>query len=481
MTLKAMKRINNMKILGLLFVLFTWQIGHSQTEWTLKQCLDYALKNNNSIKMSELSLQSSQINYQQSKEALFPSLSGFGGYNFNFGRNINPVNNTYVQTNVQSSQFGISSQLILFNGLQNTNTIKLNQLNTEASKKDLEVMSNSISLQVVTQFLQILFAKETIKTQEVTILSTQKQLETAKVLFEAGNTNKSAVYELEAKLSSDKLNLVTAQNNHRLARVALANLLQIPFEEGFDIVSPQVAVPEETILEGSDKIFDSAINTMPEIELARLRYKASAMQKTISRGSYYPTLSLSANVSSLFSNNFKDPVNPHTIYVPIGFVQATNQDVYTQTTGYDGLKTRAFGKQVNDNLGKSVGFNLSIPIYSNARIRTAVKQADIASEQQKINMLNTQNQLFTSIATAVANYTGARSKYAALLGALNAQKNNLEFNTIRFESGALSSLDLVISKTNFETAEANLLQGKYDLIFRKVLLDFYRGKPLVLN
>ncbi len=462
-------------------LLFTLQLCQAQSGWTLQMAIDHALQNNITIKQGELTIANNQLNYIQSKEVILPSVSGFANHNFSFGRNINPVNNSYVQQNVQSSQFGISSQVVLFNGLQNTNTIKLNRINTEVSIKDLEVISNSISLQIATQFLQILFAQETIKIYVLAISSTEKQLETANILFQAGNTNQSAVYELEAKLASDKLNLVTSQNNYRLALVTLANLLQVPFDDSFKIESPQVGVPDETILEGTETIYDKASKIMPEIELSILRYKASLMQQSITKGNYYPTLSLNANVSTLFSDNFKDFINPHTTIVPIGYVQTTNDVVLSQGFGYDGTKTRSFSNQVNDNLGKSVGLSLSVPIYSNARVRTSVKQATLQSEQQKLNMLQTQNELYTSVATAVANYTGAKAKYLALTEALNSQKRNYEFNIIRFEAGALSSSDLVISKSNYETAEANLIQGKYDLVFRKVLLDFYRGKPLVLK
>lgn len=469
------------RLLIFFILLITLQQSNAQSGWTLQMAIDHALHNNITIKQGELNVANSHLNYIQSKEALLPGVSAFAGNNFNFGRNINPVNNTYVQQKVQSSSFGLSSQVTLFNGLQNANTIKLNRINEDVSKKDLEVISNTISLQIATQFLQILFNGETIKTSEVAIASTEKQLAMANILFQAGNTNQSAVYELEAKLASDKLNLVTAQNNYRLSLVALANLLQVPFDENFNIESPQVAVPEETILEGTATIYDKASKSMPEIELSILRYKASLMQQNISKGNYYPTLSLNANVSSLFSDNFKDLINPHTTIVPIGYVQTTNDIVLSQGYGYDGTKTRPFQTQIKNNLGKSIGLSLNVPIYSNARVRTSVKQAQIASEQQKLNMLKTQNELYTSVATAVANYTGAKAKFIALTEAFNSQKKNYEFNKMRFDAGSLSSTDLVISQTNYEMAEANLLQGKYDLVFRKVLLDFYRGKPLVIK
>jgi outer membrane protein len=469
------------RLTGLLLISLGWQFSQAQSDWTLQRAIDHALQNNITIKQGQLTVANNKLNYIQSKEALLPSVSGFANHNFSFGRNINPVNNSYVQQNVQSSQFGISSQVVLFNGLQNTNNIKLNKLNSEVSAKDLEVISNTISLQIATQFLQILFNSETVKTYEMAITSTEKQLERANILFQAGNTNQSSVFEMEAKLASDKLNLVTAQNNHRLSLVSLANLLQVPFDETFKIENPQVGIPEEVILEGTASIYDKASKIMPEVELSILRFKASLMQQTISKGSYSPTLSLNANVSTLFSDNFKDVINPYTTIVPIGYVQTTNDVVLSQGFGYDGTKTRPFSNQVNDNLGKSIGFSLNVPIYSNGRTRTSVKQAELATEQQKLNMLKTKNELYTSVATALANYTGAKAKFNALTEALNSQKKNYEFNKVRFDAGALSSMDLVISQTNYETAEANLLQGKYDLVFRKVLLDFYRGKPLVLK
>ena len=421
------------RLTQLLILLFFAQISPAQSGWTLQMAIDHALQNNLTIKQGQLTMESSHLNYLQSKEALLPTVSGFAGHNFNFGRNINPVNNSYVKQNVQSSQFGLSTQVTLFSGLQNVNNIKLTELNEAVSKKDLEVISNTISLQVATQFLQILFNAETIKTVQSSISATEKQLQTANILFDAGNTNQSTVYELEAKLASDKLDLINAQNNHRLSLLALANLLQEPFDDNFKIKSPGVGIPDETITEGTAKIYDKASKIMPEIELALLRYNAAQMQHTISKGGYYPTLSLNANISTLFSDNFKDVINPRTIFVESGYVKNTNEIVYSPAFDYDGLRTRPFSNQVNDNLGKSIGLSLNIPIYSNGRIRTSVKQAEIAMEQQKLNMKKTENDLYTTVATAVANYTGAKAKYRALEEAVNAQKKNFEFNKLRFE------------------------------------------------
>ncbi len=462
-------------------VLTFWaSLSMAQGNWTLQKCLEVGLQNNISIKQAQLNVANSHLNYRQSKENLLPSVSGFANYNFSFGRNINPVNNSYVQQNVQSSQLGISSQLTLFSGLRNSNSIKLNQVNDAVSLKDLDVINNNLSLQIATQFLQILFSDETVKIEELALAATQKELETAKLLFSVGTTNQSAVLELDAKLASNKLELITAQNSLRLAKIALTQLLQIPFEESFAVERPNIGIPEEIILENTNSIYEKAKKAMPEIERSILKHKAFLIQQSISKGAYFPTLSLTANVSSLFSDNFKDVINPQTILVPIGYVQSTNDLVLAKSIGYDGTKTRSFSNQVNDNLGKSIGFSLSIPIYNNAQIRTQVKQADLQSQQQKLEILRAENELFTSIATAVANYDGALVKYKALAVAVNAQKKNYDFNILRFETGALSSTDLITSQTNYESAEFNLTQGKYDLIFKKVMLDFYRGKPLAL-
>jgi len=462
-------------------LLFTASSAKAQSGWTLQKCIDHALENNIMIRQGKLAVADKHLSYLQSKEAFLPSVSGFANYNFSFGRNINPVNNTYVQQNVQSSQFGITTQLTVFNGLHNVNTYKLSQINEAVSLKDLEVISNNISLQVATQFLQILFNEETIKTVTSRIASTEKQLETANILFNSGNSNQSSVFELEAKLASDNLDLVNARNNLRLSLLALANLLQEPFDDNFKIESPQISIPEEVIVEGSAAIYNKALRVMPEIELAILQHTASKMNESVFKAGYYPSLSVNANLSSLFSNNFKDFTNPKVVLVPIGYVQNSNEVVLSPSYTYDGLRTIPFSNQVNNNLGKSIGFNLNVPIYSNGKVRTAVKRAEIQSAQQQLNIRKAENDLYTTVATAVANYTGARSKYMALSLAAESQKKNFDFNSLRFEAGALSPSDLVISLKNYEVAEANLLQGKYDLVFRKVLLDFYRGKPLVLN
>ncbi len=239
--------------------------------------------------------------------------------------------------------------------------------------------------------------------------------------------------------------------------LSLTNLLQIPDASKFSIISPDLKIPSEAILEGSAAIYDKASKVMPEIELSILRYKAALMQQNISKAGYYPSLSLSANINTLYSDNFKIPTSPTT------------------------FETIPFSTQVSNNLGQSIGLNLSVPLYSRGTVRSSVKQAKISSEQQKLNIQKAENDLYTSVANAVANYKAAKSKYGALTEAYNSQVKNYDFNLLRFDAGALATVDLIISKTNMEIAEANLIQGKYDLIFRKVLLDFYRGKPLKLD
>lgn len=429
----------------------------AQTDWTLQKCIQHAQDNNLNIMQGKLAVQGSKNTLNQSKQAVLPNASAFVGNGLNFGRNINPKDNTYTIQEVKSSQFSLSSSVTVFNAFAILNNIKMSQVNLEASQKDLEVISNNVSLQVATQFLQILFNREAIKVVSSRIASTQKQLERARVLFEAGNTNQGSVLELEARLSSEKLELVNAENAYQIALLALANLLQVPFDEGFDIVSPEVKIPGELIEERTGNIYAKASKIMPEIEAAQLKYEAALLQKRIAKASYYPNLTFNANVNTLYSDNFVIP------------------------TGSGTFRKISFSDQIDGNLGQSLSLNLNIPIYNRGRVLTSVRQADIAGSQQKLNIRQAENTLYTSVANAVANYKAALAKYVALNEAVTAQKKNYDYNVTRFETGALSSADMIISRSGYEVAEANLIQGKYDLVFRKVLLDFYRGKPLSLD
>ncbi|NUM32207.1 MAG: TolC family protein [Bacteroidetes bacterium] len=460
--------------------LFFYVYSKAQSEWSLKRCIEHALQNNISIKKGKLNNIQNRINLEQSKEALYPSLSANVTQSYNWGRNINPVNNTYIEQAVRSNQFGVGTYITLFNGLQNINTVKQNQINIEAGSKELEVIENNISLQVATQFLQILLFAESVKIAQNTIESTKKQLETSRIQYDAGNLAKNFVMELEAKLSSDNLELVNSQNNYNLALITLANLLQIENPENFRIEKPEVKIPDEIIEESIESIYQKASTTRPEIELSKLRYKSSQIQKQIAKGGYYPTLSLNANLGTLVSNNFKEYYNPQTQYIPFGIVQNTNETVLIPNVTYETRK-RNFSKQLNDNLGKSIMLNLSIPIYSNGRNKNTVKQAEILSENSKLDLQQMQNELYSSISVSMANYKASLAKYKALEDAFVSQKNNNDFNKQRYESGTISSSDFILSQKNYDAALSRLAQGKYELVFRKILLDFYRGKQLEIN
>ncbi|MCC6721570.1 MAG: TolC family protein [Bacteroidia bacterium] len=466
--------------LGIFSVLIVFvQFCFAQSEWNLKKCIEYALQNNISVKKGKIAIAGNKINYNQSKESLLPSVSANASQNMSWGRNINPVNNTYIEQNVRSNQFGISTYITLFNGLQNTNTIKQNKIELDAGVKELEIIENNITLQVASQYLQILLYYENTNTVKSIIETTEKQLETTKIKYESGILTKNFVLELEAKLSSDKLDLISAQNSYILALTDLANILQLKQDE-FKIEIPQIIISDEIIDENVESIFQKAKNIMPEIAHSNLKYNSSLMQRQIAKGGYYPTLSLNASMGTLVSNNFKEYYNPQTSYIPFGVVKTTNDEVLIPNVSYDSRK-RKFSNQINDNLGKSIMLNLSIPIYSNSRNKNAVKQADLLIESRKLDIQQKQNELYSSITSAIANYKAAFARYKALEDALISQKNNHEFNLTRFESGSISSSDYIVSQKNIETAISRMVQGKYELVFRKIILDFYRGKNIEIN
>jgi outer membrane protein len=474
--------------LSLLFAI-SFMALNAQEKWSLEKCVDYALTNNIQIKQRSLTIESSKADVFQSKLNMLPDLNGFANHGYNFGKTVDRYTNTFATERVQTNNFNLSSSVTLFGGFQKVNQLKQNKLNLNADQYDLDKFMDDISLNIATSFLQILFYQEMLKNAENQLNITKQQVDRMKKMVDAGAAAQGDFFNLDAQRAAEELSVVDAQNNLDLAYLTLTQLLDLPSSDNFEIEVPQLSVQGKPALVGNaDEVFLYATQNQPDIKSAELRLQSSDLNISRARGAMMPSLSLNGSWGTGYSGASQIPES--TIATPfselplIGVTKDENGNkvydvyAYSSSTTY---KTKPWSDQINDNNNKSIALNLSIPIFNGWQGRTAVKKAQISVKNAEYNLESNKLNLRKTIQQAYADATAALKKYNSATTKVDASKESFKYSESKFNVGMLNSVDYNNAKKELEKAESELLQSKFDYIFKATVLDFYMGRPLTLK
>ncbi len=478
--------MNPKRLITLLLLFFQALICkniEAQKTWTLKECIDYALKNNISVKQASLSTQLAKSNYLQSMGSLFPSLNGSSGLNYNYGRSLDPTSYQYTNETFQSGNVSLNSNLTLFNGLEQQNTLRKNKIDVVASKWDEAKMQNDIALAVATGYLQVLYSNEQLKAAQDRLEAAAKQRERTKLLVDNELLARGSLLDAEAFLAGEELNKVSADNLVRTSKLNLIQLMQLDSLNDISIESPALEVPADNSLAITpENIFNSAISTLPEIKSADLKIMSAQKSIAIARGGRYPRLSMFGSLSSNFTNQAKtdNGVNPTLIgYIPNQSIttagDAVLSPIYDYSKSYDDTP---INDQLNDNFGKSFGISLSIPIFNGFAVHSSISRAKINFESAKLNAQQTKNTVYKNVQQAHADALAAFNRLTAQKKNADALRESFVYTEKKFNAGLVNSLEYITSRNNMTKAESDLLQSKYDYILKLKVIDFYLGKPL---
>ncbi|HNW90047.1 MAG TPA: TolC family protein [Bacteroidales bacterium] len=465
-----------------LLIFFSFSVNvFSQKIWTLEDCIAHALENNIQIKQQQLSTAVSKLQYHQSIAALFPSVNASASHVYNNGQTVDMYTNTFASQTVQSNNFYLSSNVVLFSGLQLLNGLKQKQFDFLASQYDLEKMKNDISLTIATAYLQILYNIELLETSKSQFEISQQQLERTKTLFSVGTVANGALLQMEAQAAMDELQVVTAQNQLDLAYLSLAQFLDLMTAQGFDIEKPVLSMPDaNSLMQQVDEIYNKACALQPDIRSAELKVQSAKKGLQISWGMMSPTISLSGSYGTGYSGASKK-ISDISVsgFETIG-ATGSGELVYAPTYQYtyDNVK---FWDQIDQNQNKSLGLYMNIPIFNKWQTNTMIGTSKINVTNAELTLQHTKNQLFKTIQQAYADARAALNKYNASLKSVDALTESFSYTQKKFDVGMVNSLDYNDAKNKLTKATSELLQAKYEYVFRIKVLDFYQGKPLTLK
>jgi outer membrane protein len=467
--------------------------AQAQQKYSLQQCISTALENNLQIKQGQLQIQVNQNNLDQSRYQRYPNLNFNGSQGIQSGRNIDPFTNQFVEKSVNFSQFGLNTGVTLFNGFQQKNTIKQNELNAIASQKDFESSKNTLSVNVANAYLTVLNNEEQLDNTRRQVAASLLQLERTTKLVKAGSLAQTTQYDIQAQVANDELAVVNAQNSVEIAKLTLKQLMNLPANEQVDIVRIQLQDPSLNPYDATiEQVYNAALKYLPDMEAAQLRIESAKTGVEIVKGTKMPTISLNGGLSSSYSsaapserfvgdggNMTTIDVPSQTRYVQYAGIQVPVIERITVPSG--SLQSFGYFSQLNFNRNTNVSIGLRMPIFNGYQVKYRTANAQIQQKNVEFQSQIIRNQIRQNVEQAYYTMLNAAKRFQATSNQVQSLELAFKAAESRFNAGAINSLDYNIAKTNLDRARGNLIQSKYDYVFRTKILDFYQNKPLTVE
>ena len=422
----------------------------AQKQWTIRECCDYAVTHNISIKQQENQRRQQELQLDNARNQRLPDLSGSVGPNFSFGRGLT-ADNTYTNTNTSSTSFSVGASVPLFTGFQITNQIKMNQLNLEAVTANLEKAKNDIRTQVAQAYVQVLYDQELSDVARRQISIDSMQVVRLQALVENGKASGAQLSQQQATLAQSQLTATQADGNLNMALLTLTQLLELPTPEGFAVVRPDLTgnsgLSGNSGVPSPDAIYAEALTVKPEVQSAQLAVSSADCNIDLARSGYYPTLSLSGGLG-------------------------TN---YYTTSGFP---SDGFSTQLKNNFSQYIGLNLNIPIFNRFSTRNNIRSAKIERDNYLLQLDNTKKTLYKEIQQVCQNAVTAQAKYESSTQAVQSSKDAFTLMQAKYENGKATITEFNESKNNYLRAESDLVQARYELLYQQALILFYQGREL---
>ncbi|QNK62245.1 TolC family protein [Pedobacter sp. PAMC26386] len=427
----------------------------AQEVLTIQDAIDRMLNNNLNIKQSSLNVATSAVNLEQSRAALYPTLSAGIDNNFNFGRSLNPATNELISQKFYQGTGSLSTSVDLFGGFAKLNQIRQNKILLAAGNSTLDKTKNDLILQVVTAYFQVVFNTDLLKASKEQLLVAAETQRREQALLEAGNKTLADISQAKAQAATAELNVTTAQNQLTISYLTLSQLMEMgPDSESYTVVKPTIKdIAQAQKSYDVNDVYNTSLSFFPDVKLAQLNREAAEKAVDVAKGAAYPKLSLGGSIGSQYS-----------------FILGQRSPLSTPDA--------ALSDQISNNFSQGVQLSLRIPIFNGLTIKSNVKKAKISYEGSKISEQLTKNNLNKVIAQAVADLRAADGKYKSNEKTFNAQKDAFNVIEQRYAVGLVNSLDYNTSRTNRNKAEVDYIQSKYDLLFKSKVIDYYLGKQI---
>ena len=430
-------KIHKLTIIPALLFSLSAMAQTSTKQWDLSGCIQYALSNNIQIQKAKVTLQSNEVSTKESKAALLPNLSA------SIGQNLSTY--PFANTSGYTGSYGVSSSMLLFDGGKTSKTISQSKLNEDVARYSILASEKSIQMSILQNYAQILYADEAVKVYQETVKTSEYQYERGKAMLKAGSISGVELAQLESQLSSDKYQLVVAQNTLSTAKLALKQLLELNLSDEMNLSIPELGkVDVLKPLSSLQSIYETALNVMPQIKSGKTNIQISSLDTEKAKAGYLPKVSLTGSAGT------------------------------SHSTGV----SANLGDQISKGFNAGVGVSVSIPIFSNRQNKSAVEKAVLNEKTAKLNMQDTEKSLLTEIESVYQNALSAQSQYQAASEKVKALETSYNLIEQQFGLGMKNTLELLTEKNSLLSARQSQMQAKYLSIANMQILNLYQDIPV---
>jgi outer membrane protein len=469
----------------LLTFFFSVSFQAQEKKWTLQECVEYALKNNITIKLTDLNNDLAGIERKDAFGNFLPSINADASHSWNVGLTQDITTGLLQNKTTQYTAVGVNMGINIFSGLQAQNKLRRAYLSVLAAQYQSSKMRDDISLNVANAFLQIIFNKENLKVQQEQLGINQQQQDRTEQLVNAGSIPRGDLLDMKATVAMSRSAVINAENLLLISKLSLAQLLQLEDFQNFDVVDRDYEVTESaTMTETPQAIYTKARDIRVELKIAKTNLDIAERDVKIARGAYTPTLQgfYSFNTRAAYDDQLvgvmPDLANPFSV---TGVVEGTGQNVLSPNfVPVVGGPDPVF-EQFDDNKGHSFGFQLNVPILNGFSARNGVARSKVALEKSKIEFSQAELDLERNIYQSFTDAKGAMNAYESAVTALEAREGAFNYAKEKLSVGMMNAFEFNQAQTLFVNAQSEVLRTKYDYIFRVKVVEFYAGIPININ
>jgi outer membrane protein TolC len=415
-------------------------------KWTLQDCIDYAVERNIGLQRQMLLTESAEVDFLKAKLNLLPSLNFSSDARVGFGRSIDPVTNLITFKQNLSNSYSLSSSVQLFNGFATLNTISANKFMLKAGLETGKVTRNTLIVNILGEYYQVLYAKGLEDAAKMQLDLSEKQLFRISKMVETGKEALSKQYEIESRVSEDRLSYTIAKNTSDQAVTSLKQLLQLEPGTEFDLLMPDL---ENTIITDdnfdTDSVYNIASQTLPRLKAINYELMASRRQVAAARGRLAPSLSVGG---ALYT----------------GYYKVISEGVPEQDS---------FSQQLKNNNSQALFLSLDIPIFNNYNTGRNIRMAKIRRNDTELKLELEKNSLYTEIENACLYFNRGKDEYYAAAANLEFNKKSFDAVEKKFEAGLVDVTDYSAAKTTLFRAETEALRTRLQLLIRRLTIQFY--------
>lgn len=447
---------------------------------TLSACIQKAIENNQQVREAAYQAQLDGESYKQARASQLPSLNAGVSHGINQGRSIDPYTNTYASQQINFANYSINTGVTIWNGAALRNNIHSTEYAYKASEMDWQQAKDNITINVILAYLQVLTYQEQLSIAASQVAVTKAQVDRLEILNKNGAIAPATLYDLKGQLSGDELNRINTRNSLATARLSLAQLMNIPYQD-LGAIEPLPVTGNPLLYDGdANRIYQTALDQLAVVKAAVFRKLSAEKRYQSARAQLLPTLSF----NGAFGTNYSSVASRQTLvgtsdvatssYVN---VSGSKLPVFAPQNTYTAQKI-SYGDQWSNNFNSSLSIGLQIPILNGRRARTNMYQAKIAEKRSGFEEQTVKTQLHQAVDQAYINMQAAQDRLQMLQKQLDDFQASFEAAEVRFNAGVTTSVEYLIAKNNVDKTRNSYVSAKYDYYLRLKVLDFYQGKSL---